>query len=222
MSDRDSWTDPQPDAPTPLKKQGMSGCLLASLIVGGLGVVGMLMCCGFIGWAFMTFMPKPTIVPAEVTQIATGILDTKLLEDFVPVEAASGDNMLFMLRTAEFKHKDGKGGLVMGKVKFKFGDPAQGTSPSQDFRTKIELKMRGSLDVKKSESHDVLMGGHKVSVLISDATDRDTRQEVHVASGDFELPSGTTFFLLRLDDDIWDQDAVLKLLEESRLPDAEK
>ena len=218
MTDQNSWADSPGDAPAAPVKKPMSGCMLASLIVGGLGLVGLLLCCGVGGYFATTWAPKITKVPAEVTAVAQTVMDLKVPDEFTPSNAVSMDNFIFTMRIVEYTHKEGKGKIVLGTIKIKVGDPNQANPQTAQFRSQHEVDISGNLDVKKTESHDITIGGQKVSVMIGEATDRTTGKGVHTAKADINSPMGQTFFLLRLDDDVWDQDAVLKMLEEAKIP----
>ncbi|WP_010583058.1 hypothetical protein [Schlesneria paludicola] len=215
MSERDSWNDPQSpsEVPVPPKKKGMSGCMLASLIVGGISFVGLLACCGLGGWFFSMVMPTITTEQAQVTAVAKKILNAEMLPDFTPQQAMTIDNMFFSMHIAEFKHKEGKGELMMGNVKVKIGDAAQANMQSTQFRGKFEDKMRETIDIKSSENHEVTMNGKKVNVVIGEGTYRATGKAVHTVTTDLEEGTSLTFLRLQMDDEIWNQDAVLKMLE---------
>ncbi len=214
MSDRDSWNDPQPEAPLPAPKKKMSGCMLAALIGGGLFLVGMVACCGGGAWVVSLMVPTISKEPADVAAVGRQILNTEMLEDFSPDNAMTIDNMLFTMRIAEFRHKEGKGEMMIGSIKIKMGDPKQMGAQSQGIRQGFEAKGRETLDMKKTETHEIKINGQKVIVSIGEATERSTGKIVHTADAEFNQPVGQTFVILRMDDEIWDQDAVLKMLEE--------
>jgi len=217
MSDRDAWNDAQHDAPTPMKKKGMSGCMLAALIVGGVGGVGLLVCCGGLAWFGSMFVPKIVNSPAEVTEVGHQILNTEMLDGFVPDKAVTMDNMIFTLRFAEYRHKEGKGEMMIGNMKLKMGDPNQAKMQSTQFKQPFEEKMK-SLDVKKTETHEVTINGQKVNVAVGEATDKSSGKGVHTVNLEFDQGGVTTFLLMQLDDDLWDQDAFFKWLEETKMP----
>ena len=216
MSDRDSWTDAQNEAPTPAKKKGMSGCMLAALIVGGIGGLGLLVCCGGFAWFGAGFVPKFTSEPAEVTAALHQVLNTEILDGFVPDKAMTMDNMVFTMRIVEFKHKEAKGEMMIGSMKLKIGDPSQAKLQSGQFRGPFEQKMRDSLDIKKTESHEITVNGQKVTVSIGEATEKSGGKVVHTATTDFDQSGIETFLMLRVDDDVWNQDAFLKMLEDAK------
>ena len=221
MSNNDPWIDSKAEVPKPSAKKPMNGCLLASLIVGGLGMVCLMVCCGAFAWFGYSMKPTITNVPAEVRAASQQILNINISDDFIPENAVTMDNMVFTNRTATFRHKEGKGQLLMGTIMLKMGDPNQAKLQSGQMRGPLEIQVRNNLDVKKTESRDILINGQKGSVAIFEATDRTTGKGVHTAELDISLPSGETFILLRLDDDVWDEAAVLKMLEESKMPGGE-
>ena len=215
MAPNDSWPDAQNDSPTPVAKKKMSGCMLAGLIVGGLGLVGMVVCCGGFAWLGATFAPTISNSPAEVAVASKKILNIEVLDGFVADKAITMDNMVFTMRIAEYNYTGGKGKMMIGSMNLKIGDPRQGKMQSAQFRSNFENETRGSLDIKKSESHEVTINGQKVSVSIGEAVERGTNKAVHTLNADFE----PTFILLNMDDDVWDQDAVLKMLENAKPPE---
>lgn len=218
MSENSSWTDTPDNVPNRPVKKPMSGCLLASLIVGGLGGVCLLVCCGVGAYFAANFAPKITSVPAEVAAVGKLALDMKVPDEFTPANSITMDNFAFTMRIAEFTHQAGKGTMVLGALKMKMGDANQANAQTAQFRGQHDSKISDNLDVKKIESHEIMIDGQKVAVMIGEATDRTTGKAVHTAKADIASPTGNTFFMLRLDDDVWDQDAVLKMLEEAKIP----
>lgn len=221
MSKDDPWIDSKSDAPVVPVKKPMNGCLLASLIVGGLGLVCLMVCCGAFAWIGYTMKPTITNIPAEIRAVSQQILNVNISDDFIPENAVTMDNMMFTNRTAKFRHKEGKGQLIMSTMKLKIGDPNQAKLQSGQMRAPLEMEARNNLDIKKTESRDIAINGQKVSVAIGEATDRITGKSVHTADLEISLPTGQTFILLRLDDDVWDEAAVLKMLEEAKVPGGE-
>ena len=104
-------------------------------------------------------------------------------------------------------------------MKLKIGDDQSVKMQSAQFRSKFETDISGSLDTKSSETIDVMINGQKVSVQIAEAKDRTNGKDVHTAKADIPIPTGQAFILLRLDDEIWNQEAVVKMLEEAKIPE---
>jgi hypothetical protein len=219
MSGNNTWTDAQPNPPAPVAKKPMSGCLLASLIIGGIGGISLLLCCGTGFWLATKFVPTITAVPAEVEAVGQKVLVMQFPEGLKPNNAITMDNSFFSMRIAQFKHQEGKGELVIGNMKLKIGDDQSVKMQSAQFRSKFETDISGSLDTKSSETIDVMINGQKVSVQIAEAKDRTNGKDVHTAKADIPIPTGQAFILLRLDDEIWNQEAVVKMLEEAKIPE---
>jgi hypothetical protein len=101
-------------------------------------------------------------------------------------------------------------------MKLKVGDPNQGQVHSADTRGKFEEKLQNNLDIKTTEKHEITINGQKVSVVVGDATERSSGKAVHTLTTDFDRSNGKVFMLLQLSDDVWDEEAVLKMLEDSK------
>lgn len=224
MSGNDLWVDtphePQPLPPVPKKR--MSGCMIAAIIGGIFGTLGLLVCCGVLGWLVTMMMPTTTNVPAEITGIGKKVLDIELPPDFQPETAVTVDNMFMTMQLAKFKHKEGKGDLLLSSFKSKFNQPGQPAMPADQLRVKFEEEIRNSLDVKKIDTHDIVINGQTVNASIAEATDRATNQGVHTVTVDIPVPNGQSFIMLKLTDDVWDQDAVLRMLSGAKSEAAEE
>ena len=155
MSQDDPWIDSKAEAPTLPAKKPINGCLLASLIVGGLGMVCMMVCCGALAWFGYSMKPTVTNVPAEVRAASQQILNVNISDDFTPENAMTMDNMMFTNRMVKFRHKEGKGLLLMGMMKLKIGDPNQAKIQSGQMRGPFEMEARNNLDIKKTETHSM-------------------------------------------------------------------
>ena len=217
MSNQDSWTDPNTPTP-PAAKKGMSGCMLASLIVGGIGLVGMIACCGVAAWFGPSFLPQNAQGPVEIAAVGRQILNMEIPAEFTPSEGMTIDNPFFVMRIAEFRQKEGKGDILMVSMKVKFGDPNQADLQSRQMRDPFENKIRGTLDIQKTEMREVMIAGQKVSVSVGEGTDRSTNKPGHLVGAAIDQPAGKTFVLMRMDDEIWDEEAVLKMLEDAKAP----
>lgn len=218
MSDRDSWNDPlrEPAAPPPVPKKKMSGCLLASLIVGGIGLMGLLVCCGGVTWIYFNFAPTISSESAVVKAVGHEVLDTELLPDFEPAISIVMDNMFFAMRVAEFKHKDGKGEMMIGNMKIKMGDAGQMNAQAGQARENFEKKTHQTIDIKNTEIEQVKINGKDVPVTIGEGTQRETGKAYHTLTADFDMPAGKTFVILQLEDEVWDKAAALKMLEDAK------
>src|SRR5205814_1957792 len=126
------------------------------------------------------------------------------------------DNFVFTMNITTFTHKEKKGKLMMGTFKMNFGDPKQAQMQMKQSRGPMEAEIRDSVDIKNTEQREIMINGQKVSLAIGEGTDRATGKGVHTVSADFDEPGGMKFFSLKMDDDIWDEDAVIKTLEEAK------
>ena len=107
MSDRDTWPD-NPNDPTPQRapqweeKSGGGGCLKFALIVGGLGFVVMLVCCGGLAWFGWGFIPKVVKVPADVAALRLQVMQIDIPAEFVSDAGMSIDNWLLAMKFVNY------------------------------------------------------------------------------------------------------------------------
>lgn len=217
MSDGDNWVDPlkEPAPIAPSQKKRMSGCMLATLIVGGLGLFGMLVCCGGVTWLYLNFVPTISKEPEVVNSLGKQILNAEVLADFAPEGSAVIDNRFLTVRIAKFQHKEGKGDILLGSAKIHF-DLKQLKDKIDEERKKAEKEFQESVEVDKSEVHKVMINGQEVPVTIAEAKNKETDKDFHQVTANFEHAGTMTFLIMQIDDEIWDEAAVLKMLQEAK------
>lgn len=213
MAEHDTWPENPNDqsAPKPAKSSG--GCVKVILIGGGLGLVVMLVCCGVAAWFGTSFMPKVTNTPAEVTAMAKEIMEIQIPEDFNPDTGLAIDNFAISMRMASFRHKDNQGTLVLGDFKIKMGDPNQAKQLQQ--QPDIGGKPQ-NLRMGDTSTREFTIRGKSVPFRFSDAVDEDTNAKVRVVEGTLEVPGGGTFIKLIVNEDAYDEDAVIEMIESIR------
>lgn len=220
MSNDDYWQAPQSETTEAPPRKKMNGCLLAAIIVGSIGGAMAVVCCGIGAWFTFQFVPKATKEPQEVATVHRKIWTVQLPEDFSPDSAFTIDNFAFSIQLATYRQKEGKGEFVVSSTSFKLGPPDQGDpDQTRPLRKNFEDGIRERIDVKKEESHEITIDGKKVSVRIGEGVDKQQNSPLHTVNASFELGGQHLIFLLRMDDDIWDQDAVLQMLENAKPPE---
>lgn len=208
MDEQDAWPE-NPSAPPPQKVS--KGCGKVALIVGGLALVTLMVCCGVGGWMLWSFWPRITTNPAEVQQIAKQILDIKIPADFQPATAMSMErNFAMTMRVASFQHKERKGTLVLGSFQMKVGTPDQKPNFTQQMDQKLELQM-GETKVREFQ-----IRGQKVPFRFTEAVEQSTKKPFRVVEGNLDAPGGGTFLKLIVEEDAYDEDAVTEMIESIR------
>lgn len=217
MSNRDEWPD-NPNDPTPQRaqqweeKSSGSGCLKYALIVGGLGFVVMLVCCGGLVWFGWGFIPKMATSPADVAAVGQQVMQIDIPEEYVGKAGATIDNPLIAMRFAAFLHKEGKGALLIGTMQVKVGNLKD---KEADFKTRFEQqsKDKKKLTIKKTEEREFTIRGKQVTFKFSEAEEEGTDKKFRLVTGDLEAPGSLTILQLTLEEEAYDEEAVVKMIE---------
>lgn len=207
MAERDTWPEDPNTQPTKGKSSG-GGCGKVVLIIGGVGLVIMLLCCGVGGYMMYSFMPKISTTPAEVTEMTKKILEIKIPDDFVPETGMTMDNFAMTMRIATYKHKEDKGSLILGNLTIKMAN-AGGQKP--DIAEKMNEGMK--LQVGDTTVREFEVKGKKVPFRFSEATDQEKNRKVRMVEGDIDMPGGATFIKYVIDEELYDEDAVVEMIE---------
>jgi len=220
MSDRDTWPD-NPNDPPPQRaqqwegKSGGGGCLKFALIVGGLSFMGLLVCCDGLTWFFWGFIPKMATTPAEVAAVGQQVMQIDIPEEFIGEAGFTIDNRLIAMRFATFLHKAGKGTLLIGAMQVKVGDLKD---QHADFkaRSQQQSKDQKKLTIKKTEDREFTIRGKPVTFNFSEAEEDGTDKKFRLVTGELEAPGSFTVLQLTLEDEAYDEDAVVKMIESIR------
>ncbi len=216
MSSRDEWpenpNDNSPQQADQWRENSGRGCLKFVLILGTLGFLTIIVCCGGFAWLVWGFLPRAATTPSEVAEVGQKIMKFELPPDFIGESAATVDNPLLATRFATFRHKDGKGTLRLGALWVKLADF---TKQRVDFRVDAEKHFddEHKLDVKRTIDRDFTIRGKKVAFKFSEAEELGTGKKFRVVTGEFESPASLTILELILEDDAYDEAAVIKIIE---------
>lgn len=219
MSDRDTWPDNPSDPPRRVQqleeKSGGGGCLKFALVVGGLSFVGLLVCCGGLTWFFWGFFPTVATTPADVAAVGQQVMQIDIPEEFVGKAGFTIDNRLIAMRFATFLHKNGKGTLLIGDIQIKVGDLKD---QHADFkaRSQQQSKDQKKLTIKKTEEREFTIRGKPVTFKFSEADEDGTDKKFRLVTGELEAPGSITILQLTLEEEAYDEDAVVKMIESIR------
>ncbi|MBS0205182.1 MAG: hypothetical protein JSS49_19945 [Planctomycetes bacterium] len=194
------------DTSTPPKKSG--GCGKTLLIVGGIGLFTMLLCCGVGGWFAWSVMPKVATNPAEVTAISKEILEMDIPKEFRPESAISMNNFAMTMKMATYKYNAGN--LTIGTFRMKVGDQRQKPDFQQSTNQAMNLQMGNTV------VHELTVRGEKVPFRFSEAVDTDSKKDYHVVEGELTSAGTTTFLKLVLEEGDFNENEVVKMIESIR------
>lgn len=211
MSEQNPWNDPQQPA-VPAKKS-MSGCLMAFLIIAGIGLIGMLACGGFVAYIAMNVNIKKVEDPKEAAEISQQILNISIPQDFVAKDALTMDIIVAATKIVNYEHKDQKGSLTLGSIQIKMQGADQG-----DIRKEFDKRSESDINVKSSKTRDITIIGKPAKLTIGEGTKEGSDEPAHTANVLFQNGANQYFIAIEMLDEIWDEEAVVKMLEEAKLP----
>lgn len=219
MSDRDEWPDNPNDEPRRPSRTGESnsggGCLKIALIVGGIGFAGMFVCCGGLGWFIWGFIPKMATTPADVAAVGQEIMTIEIPPEFVGQTGMSIDNWMLTMKFATYQHKEQKGVLMIGSMQVKIGDPKDHQAAFKD-RTEQQSGGDEGLEITSTTDREFTVRGKTVTFKFSEAKQEGTGKKYRLVSSEIDSPGGLTIFQLTLEEDAYDEEAVVKLIESIR------
>ena len=205
MADHDTWPeDPNVTAP---KAKSSGGCGKTILVIGGIGFVVMVLCCGVVGFVGYSLMPKMVTAPAEVSELAKQVVDMKIPDSFQPESGMSMQNFAFSMHIVTYKHQDAKGMLMLGDFELKTANANQKPDIAEKMNEGIHLKV-GNAEVREFD-----IRGKKVPFRFADATEKDTDKAFRLVDGSIETPKGEIFIKLVVEPDAYDEDQVVEMIE---------
>lgn len=219
MSDRDQWPDNPNDEPRrqsqPQEPSSGGGCLKVALIVGGVGFLGMLVCCGGLAWFGWGFIPTLATTPADVAAVGQQVMQIDIPTEYVGKAGFTIDNSWIAMRFATFLHKDGKGTLLIGAMQVKVGDLKD---KQADFKAQSQQQSKDEkkLTIKKTEEREFTIRGKPATFKFSEAEEEGTNKKFRLVTGELEAPGGITVLQLTLEEEAYDEDAVVKMIESIR------
>jgi hypothetical protein len=199
------------DFPEATQKQS-SGCLKWVLVFLALGAVCGLACCGLVGYFAYQFKPTIVTTSPEVRQMAAEMVPFEIPDEFVGLEGVKVDNFMVAVLMCRFERQDGRGRLQLMEVQVKFGDPAEHEAQfKQQFRQQDGQELP-TLTITSSEEREVTMNGQPTELTFAEGTDPETGTPYREVRGQFTGKNGMGTLHLQVEEDVWDEEAVLRML----------
>ena len=210
MSDRDQWPD-NPNEQSHEPKSG-GGCFKIALIVGGVGFLGMLVCCGGLAWFGWGFVPKMATTPADVAAVGQEVMQIDIPAEFVGQAGMSWDNWVMSMKFATYEYKEQKGSLVIGSMQVKLGDPKDSQAAFKN-QTKQQSDDEEDLKITVTVDREFTIRGKPAKFKFSEAEQEGTGKKFRLVSSEIATPGGLLIFQLKLEEDAYDEEAVVKMIE---------
>ena len=216
MSDRDHWPDNPNEVPRqqsqPREQKSGGGCFKIALIVGGIGFLGMLVCCGGLVWFGRGLMPKLVTSPADVAAVGQEVMKIEIPPEFVGQAGMSMDNWVMTMKFATYEHKEQKGTLLIGSMQVKIGNPKDQQAAFKN-QTKQQSDGEQGLKITTTVDREFTIRGKPVPFKFSEAEQEGTGKKFRLVSSEIATPGGLLIFQLKLEEEVYDEEAVVKMIE---------
>ena len=196
---------------TPAERKGMSGCAKAALIIGGLGVVSLLVCC--VG-GFFYFRSAVVTDPVKVNEIAKKIITWDFNDE---LEGQFGVDMFFA-RMA-LKMDPTKGMFMVADSRFADAEDAQA-----QFEQQIEGQLSGDQNSELSEKttlvekkeHELAIKGKTIKFVLNKTVGEDSQQEYWEVTSLVPGNDHTTFLLIKVLNSAYSEQDIVDRLQSIR------
>jgi len=119
------------------------------------------------------------------------------------------------MKFASYEHQDHKGQLLIGSMQVKFGDPKDHQAAFQN-QSKQQGAEEDDLKITKTEDREFTVRGKPVKFHFAEAEQAETNKKFRVVSSEIATPGGLLIFQLKLEEDAYDEEAVVKMIESIR------
>ncbi|MFN0055074.1 MAG: hypothetical protein ACKV0T_23115 [Planctomycetales bacterium] len=203
-------------------KPGMSSTAKVLLILGGIGGLCLLVCCGVGGYFVYkgrelvanATTTDPEAIRTRAQQIAPGI---QVLSDLEPMQALD----LVVMKWVIYQRKPQQDGMLMlmefDTSMFQQGDPEQQRKQMLDAMRQQQAQsgqMDANLQIQERTSRDLTVRGQTTKFEFNKGTagGKTVRQVI----GSFPSPKGVAMLMLMLPDEGYEEEAVVRMIESIR------
>jgi len=214
-----SQSEPRPpEFDPPPEKQGMSGGCKILLVLGIVGGVFCLICCGGFGVMMYQFANMFSTDPNVVRSTTDEIAEIEIPADFQP-EASMDMSFPFMgkLATMVIYTKKPDNGAVMLMA---FGD-AVSQGDRENFRRQMNQSMQQqgvqseehNIQIEESNTKEFTIRGKPASFVFARGVNQDNGKRVLQVTGTFEGKTGPTMLMIVVDADQYTEEDVEKVIK---------
>lgn len=201
------------EQPGPKKKPGMSSGVKVLIILlcvfGGFAVI----CCGVGIWVVSNTAGSIKEKPEDVIAVTKEIADIEIPEDRFQPEAGLDLDWWFMqMKMAMYTPTDSQGMLMLMEMNVSGGNPED---QKREMRQAMRQQNFGEqqLDINKSESRTFNIRGEEASFQFAEAEDPQTGTAYRQVSGVFPGKSGTAFLQIQIEEEAYDEEAVVEMIK---------
>lgn len=194
----------------------MSNTAKVIIVVGAVGGVGLVLCCGGLWWFGMRaqqlvrdVMPNITNNPAEIRKITDSMVSIEIPESWQPVMGMESKIAFAMVVYSPDQNPQSRV-LTLMQVTARGANQQQ---MQQQMRMQSSQQgMSQEITIKSSETRTFTIDGDERDFLFAVGANRNG-DTVHQVTGVFPGRNGTVMLVLIEKDDDWDEAAVVKMIE---------
>ncbi len=213
----DTPTPKDKSAKTPIKSASTSPPRANPMMVlaaGGFSMLLLGMCC-VCGGAFWWFKPDITEDPVQAEQMLTELVDIKIPESYQPHGTITWNVAFAMnLRGVYYERFIGDGVLALVEVTSRFRNDED---VRRHMRQTLLEKGGGGvslvIDAAQTRKHTFIIRGEEIPFTFEIGRDPPTGNIFHLVEGVFEGKQGDILLELRVQDEHWDEQSILDMLQ---------
>jgi hypothetical protein len=197
-------------------KQGMSTGMKVLIVLLCMGGGMFVLCCGGGIFFFSKSANSSTEDPREVIAITQDIVEITIPEQFVPQGGINLDIIFMQMKVAAYTSTSGDGMLMIMEMN------VSGLTPEQqepEIRKAMRQQMGNQnfgeqeLDLIKTETRTFTIRGKEIDFKFAEAEDPNTKTAYRQVTGVFPGKGGTAFLRLQIEEEGYDENAVVKMIE---------
>jgi len=195
------------------KKQGMSTGIKVLIVLLCVGGGFFVLCCGGIVLLGMRFGEGIEETPEGAVKITNQIAEIEIPEElFLPQMGMDFDMFFFQMKMSVYSSATAEGMLMLMEMNVSGSTPEE---QEPEMRKAMRRQNFGEmeLDVKKSESRTFTIRGREVGFQFIEGENPDTGVGFRQVSGVFPGKGGTAFLLIQVEEDGYDEEAIVKIIE---------
>lgn len=207
MSTNQDW---QQTPPPP--KSGMSGGTKLLLILGGIGGLLALVCCGGIGFVVFKYRNAMSTDPATVRATTSEIATIAIPDGFTPVMSM---NLPWPpMKMATYQDSSQQGMIVLMEM-----DASMGGADPEQMRIQMQQQLRqqgqpqADVQVQQSETRQLTVRGQPTEFVFSKGTNTQTNTEFWQVTGTFQSQGGTALLIVMVPADQMTEEEIVEFIE---------
>lgn len=183
------------DTGRPAKKPGMSTGMKVLLVLGILGGLACIACCGGLYWVKSQFKMDFAEDPAKAIEVADEIAEVDLPEGFEGKGAANMTAFSFGMKMAIFEQTGGPGTMMLMQMKV-----PEGTDVEKEFEKSLRQQSHGphELENETTRTQEIEVRGKPAKFVFAEGRDPKKGLDMRQVSGVFSAKGGYGMLVIQV------------------------